>query len=86
MRAAQEGRTGVTVTLIREPGQEYQVSTGLAPLEKVASRERLFPGEWRNASGTDVTPAFHRYVSPLVGFIPHYVHFQAPSQSRSGER
>ncbi len=44
-RLAYEGRTGVAVTLVREPGHEYQVSTGLAPLENVASRERLFPSE-----------------------------------------
>ncbi|MEO8127851.1 MAG: diphosphate--fructose-6-phosphate 1-phosphotransferase [Bryobacteraceae bacterium] len=77
MRAALEGRTGVAVTLLREAGQQYQVSTGLAPLEKVASRERLFPGEWRNAAGTDVAPAFQDYASPLVGTIPHYAHLQA---------
>ena len=76
MRAAQEGRTRVTVTLVREPGREYRVSTGLAPLEKVASRERLFPSEWRNADGTDVMPAFRDYVAPLVGSIPHYVHLR----------
>jgi ATP-dependent phosphofructokinase / diphosphate-dependent phosphofructokinase len=77
MRAALEGRTGVAVTLVREPGHEYRVSTGLAALEKVASRERLFPSEWRNTAGTDVTAAFQDYVSPLVGTIPHYAHFQA---------
>ncbi len=74
VRAALEGRTRMTVTLLREPGSEYRMSTGLAPLEKVASRERLFPGEWRNAAGTDVTAAFHEYAGPLVGPIPHYAH------------
>jgi ATP-dependent phosphofructokinase / diphosphate-dependent phosphofructokinase len=82
MRAALEGRTGVAVTLVREPGHEYRVSTGLAPLEKVASRERLFPSEWRNTAGTDVTAAFQDYVSPLVGTIPHYAHFQARSRDQ----
>ena len=77
MRAALERRTRVAVALVREPGREYQVSTGLVPLEKVASRERLFPSEWRNTAGTDVTAAFQDYVSPLVGTIPHYAHFQA---------
>ena len=75
VRAALEGRTGVAVTLVREPGSEYRVSTGLAPLEKVASRERLFPDVWRNAAGTDVTEAFREYVAPLVGPIPGYAHF-----------
>ena len=76
MRAACEGHTRVTVTLLREPGPEYRVSTGLAPLEKVASTERLFPAEWRNVGGNDVTAAFREYVSPLVGSVPHYVRFR----------
>jgi 6-phosphofructokinase len=80
MRAALEGRTRVAVTLLREPGHEYQVSNGLASLERVASRERLFPSDWRNTAGTDVTAAFQDYVSPLVGTIPHYAHFQARSR------
>ena len=73
LRAAIQGETRVTVTLVREPGSEYRVSTGLAPLEKVASTERLFPAEWRNAAGNDVTAAFREYVSPLVGPVPQYV-------------
>ena len=73
LRAALEGQTRVTVTLVREPGPNYRVSTALAPLEKVASTERLFPAEWRNAAGIDVTAAFREYVSPLVGPVPHYV-------------
>jgi 6-phosphofructokinase 1 len=76
LQAACEGRTRVTVTLLREPGPEYRVSTGLAPLEKVASTERLFPAEWRNAAGNDVTAAFREYVAPLVGSVPHYVQFR----------
>lgn len=73
LRAALEGKTRLTVTLVREPGPDYCVSTGFALLEKVASTERLFPTEWRNAAGTDVTAAFREYVGPLVGPVPHYV-------------
>jgi 6-phosphofructokinase len=76
LRAALEGKTRVTVTLVREPGLEYRVSTGFAPLEKVASTERLFPAEWRNAAGNDVTAEFREYAAPLVGPVPHYVQFR----------
>ncbi|SPE28905.1 diphosphate--fructose-6-phosphate 1-phosphotransferase (or 6-phosphofructokinase) [Candidatus Sulfopaludibacter sp. SbA3] len=72
VRAACEGRSGVMVTLVRDPGPAYHVSPGLAPLEKVASGERLFPAEWRNAAGNDVMPAFRDYVAPLAGTIPSY--------------
>jgi len=70
VRAACEGRTGVMVTLLRAPGSVYGVSTGLAPLERVASGERLLPAEWRDS------PAFLEYVVPLVGTIPHYTRLQ----------
>jgi len=70
VRAACEGRSGVMVTLVRDPGARYQVSTGLAPLEKVAFHERLLPAVWRNAQGNDA--AFRDYAIPLVGTIPHY--------------
>ena len=71
-RAACEGHTGVTVTLLRQPGPNYQASTGLAPFEKVAMHERLFPAEWRKPAGNDVTQEFRDYVAPLIGPIPHY--------------
>ena len=75
-RAACEGYGGVMVTLIRGRGPEYRVSTGLAPFEKVASGERLFPAEWWIAAGNDVTAAFRDYVIPLVGTIPYYSRLQ----------
>jgi 6-phosphofructokinase 1 len=76
VRAACEGRSGVMVTLVRSQAPEYEVSTGLAPLTKVAFRERLFPAEWRNAAGNDVMSGFRDYVVPLVGAIPHYTQLQ----------
>jgi 6-phosphofructokinase 1 len=72
VRAATEGHSGVMVTLQRAPGAEYQVSTGLAPLEKAAAGERLLPAEWR----TGAMAQFRNYVVPLVGTIPHYTRLQ----------
>jgi ATP-dependent phosphofructokinase / diphosphate-dependent phosphofructokinase len=76
VRAAWEGRSGQMVTLVREESAEYRVSTGLAPLEKVASSERLFPVAWRNAPDGDAMAAFRDYVVPLVGTISHYPRLQ----------
>lgn len=72
VRAACQGVSGAMVTLLREEGAEYAISTGLAPLERVAWVERLFPAAWRNPSGNDVLPQFRDYVAPLVGPISHY--------------
>jgi 6-phosphofructokinase len=81
VRAACQGVAGAMVTLLREEGSEYAISTGLAPLERVALIERLFPAAWRSPSGNDVLPQFRDYAAPLVGPIPHYHRLvgQAPS-------
>jgi ATP-dependent phosphofructokinase / diphosphate-dependent phosphofructokinase len=70
VRAACEGRSGVMVTLVRAPGRAYEATTGVAPLERVASGERLLPDTWRDS------PAFMEYVVPLVGTIPHYTRLE----------
>ncbi|MBZ5625693.1 MAG: diphosphate--fructose-6-phosphate 1-phosphotransferase [Acidobacteriia bacterium] len=72
VRAACQGVSGAMVTLLREEGPDYAISTGLARLERVAFIERLFPAAWRNPSANDVLPPFRDYVVPLVGTISHY--------------
>ena len=72
VRAAIAGESGVMITLEREPGSFYSVRCGTAPLATVASAERAFPAEWRNAAGNDVTSAFLDYAEPLLGLIEHY--------------
>ena len=72
VRAACQGVSGAMVTLLREEGPDYAISTGLARLERVAFIERLFQAAWRNPSANDVLPPFRDYVVPLVGTISHY--------------
>jgi 6-phosphofructokinase 1 len=70
VRAVFEDASGVMVTLKREPGPAYAVSTDLVPLERVAFVERLFPVEWRSPSGNDIRQQFLDYALPLTGEIP----------------
>jgi len=72
VQAAQGGKSGVMVTLKRNEGPAYGVSTGLAPLECVAFVERLIPAEWRSPQGNDVLAPFRDYVLPLTGAIAPY--------------
>ena len=76
--AAVGGSTDRMVALIREPGPEYRVTMGLAPLAEAAGTERLFPPEWITADGTDVVRGVSRIrraatgtdgVSLAIGFI-----------------
>ncbi|HHX63361.1 MAG TPA: 6-phosphofructokinase [Chloroflexi bacterium] len=67
VRAALAGVSNKMVTLVREPGDEYRCTTGLAPLEKVANREHMLPSDMIAPSGNDVTEEFIKYARPLIG-------------------
>ena len=85
VQAACQDVSGVMVTLLRESGAEYRITTGVTALQHVAFVERLFPSEWRNPAGNDVLPAFRDYVMPLVGAIPRYGRLSSiPPAKRSG--
>jgi 6-phosphofructokinase 1 len=70
--AAMEGHTDCMVSLLREPGVQYHVTTGLAPLAEVAAAERLFPLEWIAPEGNDVLPVFLEYARPLLGPMQYH--------------
>jgi len=68
---ALKGTTGFMVTLVREPGETYACTTGLAPLSDVANGEKFVPREFINEAGNHVTDALRAYVSPLMrGEVP----------------
>ncbi len=48
VRAAVEGVSDKMVTMVREPGETYHCTTGLASLEEVANAEKLMPDEFIN--------------------------------------
>ena len=67
VRAADAGHSGVMVTIDRLPGATYASTTGVVALDRVAGLERLFPLEWIDRSGHDVSEAFRAWARPLVG-------------------
>jgi 6-phosphofructokinase 1 len=74
VRQAVGGTNGYMVSLVREPGDVYRCTTGLALLEEVANVEKLLPDEFINAEGNFVTEAFKAYTRPLLGGpLPDYV-------------
>jgi 6-phosphofructokinase 1 len=64
---AAAGESGFMATLLRQPGQPYQVVFGKVSLEQVARSERHFPAHWIAASRVDVTDDFLHYAQPLIG-------------------
>ncbi len=76
---AMTGKGGVMITLLRKKGAKYAPDFGTISLEEVAnidhghSREKPVPAEFITADGMDVTPAFMKYISPLVGEMPKHL-------------
>ncbi len=74
VQAAMDEQTGVMVTLDRAPGPTYEISYGLAPLDKIANVEHKLPDTYINDAGNGVTEAFVEYAQPLIGDpLPPYV-------------
>jgi len=67
VQAAMDEQTGVMVTLDRAPGPTYEISYGLAPLDKIANVEHKLPDTYINDAGNGVTEAFVEYAQPLIG-------------------
>jgi 6-phosphofructokinase len=64
---AAAGTSGVMVTLERQPGPGYTVSTGTTSLAIVANQQKRLPDEFIAPSGNGMTPAFVAYATPLIG-------------------
>ncbi len=78
--AATAGETGTMVTLEREPGPAYAVTTGLIGVDEAAGKERPLPDAFLNDAGNFVTPAFLDYARPLLGEpLPEYARLRAPA-------
>ena len=66
VKQAMAGENGKMITLVREDGNEYKCTTGLAALSDVANGEKKVPAEYINADGNHITDAMRDYVRPLV--------------------
>ena len=86
VRGALAGVSDRMVTLERQPGPEYAVTTGLAPLAEVANAEHTLPREYINEAGNGVTDGFLDYARPLIGGpLPPYARLArhlTPKRSR----
>ena len=77
VRAVMQGENDKMVTLARQTTPNYNCTTSLVELAKVANRQKLMPDEYLNADKTMVTQAFYDYALPLIGdTLPHYATLQ----------
>jgi 6-phosphofructokinase 1 len=64
---AARGESGFMSTILREPGESYNVRYDKVALDQVANSERSFPQKWIAPNRIDVTDDFVRYARPLIG-------------------
>ncbi len=66
VKAADEGDSGMMVTLQRTSEDPYQCQTAVKNVHKIANDEKCVPREWISKDGTYVTDEFVAYVKPLI--------------------
>lgn len=75
VRAADEGKTAMMITLDRNGDDPYQCGTSAHDIHDIANVERKVPAEWITADGSNITEEFEKYARPLImgELTPMYV-------------
>ena len=66
VKAADEGKTGMMITLNRNGDEPYQCGTSAYDIHAIANVERHVPAEWITEDGCDVNDGFVKYARPLI--------------------
>ena len=65
-KAALDGKSGMMVAFIREPGDEYKITYQLTDVNEVCNKEKPFPAEWITDNGTNIGDGYVKYALPLI--------------------
>lgn len=66
VKAAEEGKTGMMITLNRNGDDPYQCGTSAYDIHAIANVERPVPAEWITEDGCDVNEGYISYARPLI--------------------
>ena len=64
--AAEEGKTGMMITLNRNGDDPYQCGTSAYDIHAIANVERAVPAEWITEDGCGLTEEYIKYARPLI--------------------
>ena len=64
--AANEGKTGMMITLDRNGDAPYQCGTSVYDIHAIANVERPLPAEWITEDGCNVNDGYIKYARPLI--------------------
>ena len=65
-KAADEGQTGMMITIDVKERSPYQVGYGIYDIHQIANVERPVPAEWIVEDGTNVSEEYVKYARPLI--------------------
>ena len=65
-QAAEEGKTGMMITIDVKERNPYQVGYSIYDIHAIANVERPVPAEWIIYDGTDVSEEYVNYARPLI--------------------
>jgi len=64
--AAEDGKTGMMITLDRNGDDPYQCGTSAYDIHAIANVERAVPDEWINETGDGLNDGYEKYARPLI--------------------
>ena len=65
-KAADDGKTGMMVTIEVVNREPYQVTYNIYDIHAIANVERPVPAEWITKDGTDLSDEYIKYARPLI--------------------
>ena len=66
VKAANDGKTGMMITLDRNGDDPYQCGTSAYDIHAIANVERAVPDEWINEAGDGLNEGYEKYARPLI--------------------
>jgi len=72
IQLAEEGASGIMISIHRISSSPYQVELKTVSLDKVAVHIKPMDDKYINTSGNFVTDEYIEYIKPLVGELPRY--------------
>ncbi len=66
VKAADEGKTGMMITLDRNCDEPYQCGTSAYDIHAIANVERPVPSEWITEDGCGLNEGYEKYARPLI--------------------
>lgn len=84
VKCAVAGDQDGSIAIKRGAGQKYSVKFERVELSAVAKETQHMPANFINKAGNDITPAFIKYLKPIVGPLPKTGRFKTKPVSKIG--